>query len=97
MKPSNKIFVYHEENGIFISFCGYTFEDDFPAFLDFLKEKLCVTDVGQTQVIIYLIITELLVDNKIIRAVFDEQLGCMIRLEPDWNDFADEIVKRCTV
>jgi hypothetical protein len=92
---NGRIMKLQKENGIFIIFCEYPYEDDFQSFLDFIKERLGVT-VGPIEEIVYILVAELRLDDKIFEAMCQGEAGCLIKVESNLDAFADEIIKKCS-
>jgi hypothetical protein len=89
-----KTYTFDNQNGTFISFLDYEEEDDFEAFLAFVSDKLGVP-VPEARLSPYSVFTELSYSGSILTAACGSDAGCYLRIPPESQLSADEIVEKC--
>jgi hypothetical protein len=90
----DKVTVLKKENGTFIFFNDYEYEDDFLPFLDFLRLKLNVA-ISLPSQLPYSPVVEFAVGDERATAMFYDGVGCCICVPPEHGEFASFIVQAC--
>ena len=94
-KNEQRIMKEKQEKAIFLFFLNYEYEEDFPLFLVYLREKLGI-DVGEPEELVYLLVAESKMKGIQLTAAYGTDSGCYLVLDPDMDALADEIIMKCT-
>ena len=89
-----KVSILEKSNGIFVVFNDFDRKEDFPLFLDFLKQKLG-TEISEPTQYPYSLASEFLVDGEKAIAMFHDDLGCCARVDPGKQELANHIINGC--
>ena len=90
----NKTFTTSNQNGTYISFLEYEYEEDFESFLTFLSSKLNfeASPVSRGP---YSLLVEIVVDGSALTASYNTDADCYLYIPAGVKLTSDEIIKRC--